>query len=411
LGTFDQTKLLDATMVVFNRPRVASITNSLQVSHLNFIGRPPLNVAVCSDYLEDAHQAITCQPDHATTLIDLDLHFGNLALSLDLEPGRGLREALENPERTDSMLLAAAMVNDAEKLPILATEQPLEDLLHFDPSAVAPLLTALAEDYDCLVVDLPRNLDGMARQVIAAADTTVIVTDLSLSALRDTHRLVELSKSLESRSKPLVVADGNQYFNRPGPRLVESLEILAEAMGHTLGKDGRAPEATRYYSRMPEAQKAQIRHDAILAIMEDAGTVVRIIEPEEESKRIEQLMADADERTREVLERYGGLHPVTFGHCGYPGLCVRGTTRAFCIGCPFLVRRPEYLDRVEFVLDGYVKAADVHERMGDLAGARERQRMIAELRQLRQEMLLLAEAERHGTWTPRWKQLVSGIET
>ena len=35
-------------------------------------------------------------------------------------------------------------------------------------------------------------------------------------------------------------ADGNQYFNRPGPRLVESLEILAEhahpeafAFGHT----------------------------------------------------------------------------------------------------------------------------------------------------------------------------------
>jgi iron complex transport system substrate-binding protein len=26
------------------------------------------------------------------------------------------------------------------------------------------------------------------------------------------------------------VADGNQYFNRPGPRLVESLEILAEVI-------------------------------------------------------------------------------------------------------------------------------------------------------------------------------------
>jgi hypothetical protein len=188
------------------------------------------------------------------------------------------------------------------------------------------------------------------------------------------------------------------------------LEVLAEAMGHTLGPDGQAPEATRYYSQMTEAQKAEIRHDAILAITDDATLALRVIEPEEEGKRIERLIADADERTREVLERYGGLHPVTFGHCGFPGLCVRGTTRAFCIGCPFLVRRPEYLDRVEFVLDGYVKAADAHERMGDLAGARERQRMIVELKQLRQEMLLLAEAERHGTWTPRWRQLASGIE-
>jgi iron complex transport system substrate-binding protein len=26
----------------------------------------------------------------------------------------------------------------------------------------------------------------------------------------------------------IFVADGNQYFNRPGPRIVESLEMLAE---------------------------------------------------------------------------------------------------------------------------------------------------------------------------------------
>jgi hypothetical protein len=71
---------------------------------------------------------------------------------------------------------------------------------------------------------------------------------------------------------------------------------------------------------------------------------------------------------------------------------------------PFLVRRPEYLDRVDFLLEGYLTAADAHERMGDLAGARERKRLIVELRQLRSEMLLLAEAERDGNWTPRWKE-------
>ena len=30
------------------------------------------------------------------------------------------------------------------------------------------------------------------------------------------------------RNRRVAVVDGNQYFNRPGPRLVESLEILAE---------------------------------------------------------------------------------------------------------------------------------------------------------------------------------------
>lgn len=32
------------------------------------------------------------------------------------------------------------------------------------------------------------------------------------------------------RNKRVFVADGNQYFNRPGPRLIESLEIMAEIL-------------------------------------------------------------------------------------------------------------------------------------------------------------------------------------
>ena len=32
------------------------------------------------------------------------------------------------------------------------------------------------------------------------------------------------------RERRVYLTDGNQYFNRPGPRLVESLEILAECL-------------------------------------------------------------------------------------------------------------------------------------------------------------------------------------
>jgi pilus assembly protein CpaE len=131
-----------------------------------------------------------------TALVDLDLHFGNLPLSVDLEPGRGLRQALEHPERTDGLLLASAMVKDEDGMPILAGEEPLEDLLHFEADGANALMDALAQDYDCLLVDLPRTLDGAARHVLATADAVVVVTDLSLSALRDAFRIKGLVKTL-----------------------------------------------------------------------------------------------------------------------------------------------------------------------------------------------------------------------
>jgi hypothetical protein len=109
-----------------------------------------------------------------------------------------------------------------------------------------------------------------------------------------------------------------------------------------------------------------------------------------------------------MLERYGALFPVIFGHCGYTGLCIRGTTRSFCIGCEYLIRRPEYLYRLDYFLESYTSTAEAHERMGDIAGARERRRLTSELRQLRHEMVLLAEAEQNrGT---NWKALPSSLE-
>jgi iron complex transport system substrate-binding protein len=60
--------------------------------------------------------------------------------------------------------------------------------------------------------------------------------------LTEMHLLSEKSGWRELRAvknRRVYVADGNQYFNRPGPRLVESLEILAELLHPELGHGHR----------------------------------------------------------------------------------------------------------------------------------------------------------------------------
>lgn len=142
-----------------------------------------------------------------TAVIDLDLHFGNLALSLDLEPVRGMRQALENPERTDGLLLSSTIVKSEENLHILAAEESLRDMLRFEPDSAGTLLNALSQDYDCLIVDVPRALDAASRQILATAQTVVVVCDLSLASLRDAFRISDLVKSLGQTIKPLFVAN------------------------------------------------------------------------------------------------------------------------------------------------------------------------------------------------------------
>jgi iron complex transport system substrate-binding protein len=70
---------------------------------------------------------------------------------------------------------------------------------------------------------------------LASADPTCIVAlpcgfDLAKTRteISPLYLRVDWRKLRAVRENRVFVTDGNQFFNRPGPRLVESLEILAE---------------------------------------------------------------------------------------------------------------------------------------------------------------------------------------
>src|SRR5205085_6436501 len=83
-------------------------------------------------------------------LVDLDLHFGTVALKLDLDPGSGLCEALEQPSRIDSLFIERAMVKVTDNLRVLAAEASATQ--HLDAGAV-----------DMLLHELRRNSSGRGR--------------------------------------------------------------------------------------------------------------------------------------------------------------------------------------------------------------------------------------------------------
>jgi pilus assembly protein CpaE len=150
---------------------------------------------------------LATDPRLRTVLLDLDLQQGAMALGLDIEPGRGLRELLSAPERIDSLLIGSAAAQQGERLRVLAAEEPLDQPIDLAPQGLDALLAALAETADAVVIDLPRRLDALGRGALAVADAAIIVTDLSLPALRDTQRLLKLLAGLRPDRDTLVVAN------------------------------------------------------------------------------------------------------------------------------------------------------------------------------------------------------------
>jgi hypothetical protein len=178
------------------------------------------------------------------------------------------------------------------------------------------------------------------------------------------------------------------------------LDIMADILSHTRDREGHAPEATSYYTRLPLEQRIIEQQRAVDRMLDKADAATRQIAPIDPAEEARRLLDRCDERTREVLERWHTYHPVVFGHCGRAGLCIRGTNRVLCLGCPFLVPRPEFKQRVDTYLHAYAQMAEQLEISGNPAEAMEHRRLADQCRKLRHEMRLLEQAESVTCATP-----------
>jgi pilus assembly protein CpaE len=168
-------------------------------------------------------------------LIDLDLYFGTIALALDMEPGRGFREALENPNRIDGLFIERAMVRESDNLFVLAAEEGLENSFSFDPEALDRLLETLRADFDCIVIDLPRFAARSQIATLIPPASVVVVADPTLAGMRDTMRLSKLIKAETPGSELSVVV------NRVGNSKNGELSISDFEGGAELSVDHQIP--------------------------------------------------------------------------------------------------------------------------------------------------------------------------
>ena len=93
-----------------------------------------------------------------TALVDMDIYAGNIALALDIEPTRGLREAFDDPERVDEVFLQNAMAKFGKSLHVLATEEGFDDTVRMTDDKVLMLADTMRANFDMSIMDMPAAL-------------------------------------------------------------------------------------------------------------------------------------------------------------------------------------------------------------------------------------------------------------
>ncbi|WP_033919646.1 pilus assembly protein CpaE [Sphingomonas sp. 37zxx] len=142
-----------------------------------------------------------------TALLDLDVHFGTGALALDLEPGRGLTDAIENPSRIDGLFIERAMVRSSDKLAVLSAEAPIHSPVMNDGTAFFQLQEEIRSAFETTVVDLPRAMLVQFPHLLADIQVAVIVTEYTLAAARDAIRILSWFKTNAPQTTIIMLAN------------------------------------------------------------------------------------------------------------------------------------------------------------------------------------------------------------
>jgi pilus assembly protein CpaE len=146
----------------------------------------------------------------STALLDLDIHFGTGALSLDLEPGRGLTDAIENPSRIDGLFIERAMVRASEKLCVLSAEAPINQPLITDGAAFMQLQEEIRHAFEGTVIDLPRPMLVQYPHLLGEVHAVVLVVEFTLAATRDAIRVLSWLKANAPQCRVIIVANRTQ---------------------------------------------------------------------------------------------------------------------------------------------------------------------------------------------------------
>lgn len=140
-------------------------------------------------------------------LVDLDPQEGSVALALDIQPSQNVRDALERPDRIDSLFLERVMNKLGKYLSILGAEENIGAPLNITEQAVEPLFHELGMKYDYVILDVPRHMTQFTRSCLQKADHALLVTELSLLSLRDTIRMQDAMREEWKIKPPMVIAN------------------------------------------------------------------------------------------------------------------------------------------------------------------------------------------------------------
>jgi pilus assembly protein CpaE len=151
-------------------------------------------------------------------LVDLDLQFGDIGVLLNLDHSQGITDLVENIEHMDPDFIREVMVEGPFGVKVLLSpiSPELADLVTVDH--IRKIFAEMRKIFDFIIVDSGTHLGEINLEVLDHADRIVVVTSLSIPAIKDTKLALKIFDSLSVSPDRVILllnkSDAHSEFNK-----------------------------------------------------------------------------------------------------------------------------------------------------------------------------------------------------
>lgn len=169
-------------------------------------------------------------------ILDLDLQFGDVALTLNLVPRRTIVDLVQEEGSWDQELLSSYLITHESGLQVLPGPQRPEQAELVEEKQIEQIISLLKEDLDYLIIDTPPNLQGAVLTAFDQSEEILLVTTLDLPTVKNVKLCLEVLSSLHyPREKIKLIV--NQASREIGLDVNEVQEILGLPISGEIVRD------------------------------------------------------------------------------------------------------------------------------------------------------------------------------
>lgn len=225
---FDLNELLQISLDAVAK-RDAAATDSIVLAPMVAIAR---SLGGCGATSVATHLAADLAAHDPTgrgvIIVDLDLQFGTVADYLGVKPRGSLADLLGAEDRLDEDLVRSVATEAGSGVSVIAAPDTIMPLESVDTDVLLRMIRLLRQQYGYVVLDLPANWTNWALSSALAADSIILVVELTVASLRQAKRRLDLFRSvgMDNRVVEIVV-------NRVEKRLFRAIDLndVSETLG------------------------------------------------------------------------------------------------------------------------------------------------------------------------------------